>query len=254
MLAAETVEGLERLSVVHHTTLPYSPQQNGKQELFCEQIEGRFLPMLEGEPHLTLDLVNTATQAWVEQQYQRKVHSEIREAPLERYRRGPRVGRESPGSDALGRAFRTEVSRKQRRSDGTVIVDGVRFEVPSACRTLLLHLRVARWDLSSVDLVDPRSGDQLATLLPIDDARNAERLRRVVGPADAHEPQRPVGTISPTKHGVPTAGTGETQHLDPPWNQVTHARRARRRLLIHQLLHPSHRRGPRRSHRSRRSR
>jgi putative transposase len=194
MLAAETAEGLERLGVVHHTTLPYSPEQNGKQESFWGQIEGRLLPMLEGEPQLTLDLLNTATQAWVEQEYQRKVHSEIRESPLERYLRGPSVGRESPGSDALRRAFRTEVSRTQRRSDGTVTVDGVRFEVPSAYRTLLqLRLRVARWDLSSVDLVDPRSGEHLATLLPLDKARNAERVRRVVGPAEPYEPERPVG-------------------------------------------------------------
>jgi putative transposase len=194
MLAAETVEGLERLGIVHHTTLPYSPEQNGKQESFWGQIEGRLLPMLEGEPELTLDLLNTATQAWVEQEYQRKVHSEIHESPLDRYLRGPDVGRESPDSDALRRAMRTEVSRKQRRSDGTVTVDGVRFEVPAAYRTLLqLRLRVARWDLASVDLVDPRSGDHLATLLPIDKARNAERVRRVVAPADSSEPARRVG-------------------------------------------------------------
>jgi putative transposase len=194
MLAAETTEGLERLGIVHHTTLPYSPEQNGKQESFWGQIEGRLLPMLEGEPQLTLHLLNTATQAWVEEEYQRKEHSEIRESPLARYMRGPSVGRESPGSDALRRAFRTEVSRKQRRSDGTVTVEGVRFEVPSAYRTLLqLRLRVARWDLSGIDLVDPRSGDHLATLLPLDKARNAERARRVVAPASATEPTRHVG-------------------------------------------------------------
>jgi hypothetical protein len=141
--------------------------------------------MLEGEPELGLDLLNTASQAWVEQEYHRKEHSEIKETPLERYLRGPTVGRESPSSDALRRAFRTEVSRKQRRSDGTVTVEGVRFEVPAAYRTLLqLRLRVARWDLSSVDLVDPRSGSHLATLLPVDKTKNAERVRRMIGPAD----------------------------------------------------------------------
>jgi transposase InsO family protein len=194
MLAAETVEGLERLGIVHHTTLPYSPEQNGKQESFWGQIEGRLLPMLEGEPELTLTLLNTATQAWAEEEYQRKEHSEIRESPLTRYLRGPTVARPAPSSDALRRAFRTEVTRKQRRSDGTVTVEGVRFEVPAAYRALLqLRLRVARWDLGSVDLVDPRSGDPLATLLPLDKARNAERVRRVVGPADARVPSRPVG-------------------------------------------------------------
>ena len=194
MLAAETGEGLERLGVAHHTTLPYSPEQNGKQESFWGQIEGRLLPMLEGEPVLSLDLLNTATQAWAEEEYQRKEHSEIRESPLTRCLRGPSVARESPSSDALRRAFRTEITRVQRRSDGTVTACGVRFEVPSAYRTLLqLRLRVARWDLSSVDLVDPRSGDPLATLLPLDKARNAERVRRVVAPAAPDEPALPVG-------------------------------------------------------------
>jgi hypothetical protein len=196
MTATETVEGLERLGIVHHTTLPYSPEQNGKQESFWGQIEGRLLPMLEGEPALTLDLLNTATQAWVEHEYHQKEHSEIHETPLERYLRGPTVGRESPSSDALRRAFRTEVTRKQRRSDGTATVEGVRFEVPSAYRTLtVLHLRVARWDLSTVDLVDPRSGRHLATLLPLDKTRNAEGIRRRLTPVGV-EPT-PRGGIAP---------------------------------------------------------
>jgi putative transposase len=184
MLAAETTEGLERLGIVHHTTLPYSPEQNGKQESFWGRLEGRLLPMLESEAVLTLALLNTAAQAWVEQEYHRKEHSEIKETPLARYMRGPSVGREGPSSDALRRAFRTEVTRTQRRSDGTVTVEGVRFEVPAAYRTLvLLRLRVARWDLASVDLVDPRSGEHLATLLPLDKTKNAERGRRILAPA-----------------------------------------------------------------------
>jgi transposase InsO family protein len=189
MIAAETVEGLQRLGIVHYTTLPASPEQNGKQESFWGQVEGRLLPMLEGEPVLTLELLNLATQAWVEQEYHRKEHSEIRETPLARYLRGPSVGRDSPSSDALRRAFRMEVTRKQRRSDGTVTVDGVRYEVPSAYRTLvLLRVRVARWDLSSVALVDPRSGAHLATLLPLDKARHADGARRALVTDRASQP------------------------------------------------------------------
>jgi putative transposase len=189
MTAAETTEGLERLGIVHHTTLPNTPEQNGKQESFWTQIEGRLLPMLEGEPQLTLDLLNRATQAWVEGDYHRAVHCETKEAPLDRYLRGPSVGRDCPSSDALRRAFRMEVTRVQRRSDGTITVEGVRFELPAAWRTLLrVRVRVARWDLSSVDLVDPRSGAHLATLLPLDKARNAERVRRVLPPLGAPDP------------------------------------------------------------------
>lgn len=194
MLAAETTEGLERLGIVHHTTLPYSPEQNGKQESFWGQVEGRLLPMLEGEPHLSLDLLNIASQAWVEHEYHQKEHSEIKETPLARFMRGPTVGRECPSSDALRRAFRMEDTRIQRRSDGTVTVAGVRFEVPSAYRTLIsLRLRVARWDLSSIDLVDPRHGTHLATLLPVDKAKNAERMRRALAHPDLEPEPAPSG-------------------------------------------------------------
>jgi transposase InsO family protein len=194
MIAAETREGFERLGIVQYLTLPNSPQQNAKQENFWTRIEGRLMPMLEGEPVLTLDLLNTATQAWVEQEYHRTVHSELGKTPLERYLEGPDVGRDSQSSDALRRAFRMEVTRTQRRSDGTVTVEGVRFEVPSAYRTLRqVRLRVARWDLSSVDLVDPRTGQHLVTLVPLDKVKNADRARRVLGhvstpPGPSHKP------------------------------------------------------------------
>jgi putative transposase len=181
MIAAETGEGLERLSIDHHTTLSQTPEQNGKQEVFWSQIEGRLMAMLEGEKELTLELLNRATQAWVEQEYQRRIHDETRQTPLERWLAGPSVGRPCPSSDALRRAFRMEVTRQQRKSDGTLTVAGVRFEIPSAYRTLVRPtVRVARWDLSSIDLVDARRGTHLSTLFPVDKERNAERGRRAL--------------------------------------------------------------------------
>jgi transposase InsO family protein len=181
MLAAETREGLERLGIVQYLTLSRTPEQNGKQEHFWALVEGRLMPMLEGEPTLTIELLNKATQAWVEQEYHRTVHSELKRTPLDRYLEGRDVGRPSPDSEALRRAFRMEITRTQRRSDGTVTVQGVRFEVPSAYRALeKLRLRVARWDLSNVHLVDPRTGDFLAMLLPLDKVKNADRARRAL--------------------------------------------------------------------------
>lgn len=191
MLAAETVEGLLRLGIVQYRTRPLSPEQNGKQENFWARVEGRLMPMLEGEPALTHSLLNSATQAWVEQEYHRTEHDELKRTPLCRYLAGPDVSRPSPSSEELRRAFRMEISRTQRRSDGTVTVEGVRFEVPSAYRTLAhVRLRVARWDLSSVDLIDPRSGRHLATLLPLDKEKNADRVRRAL--PEALSPKAPL--------------------------------------------------------------
>jgi putative transposase len=201
MMAAEVDEGLSVLSIEHHTTLPYCPEQNGKQESFWGQVEGRLLAMLEGEAELTLQKLNDATQAWVELEYHRAVHSELKSTPLQKLLDGPSVSRPAPSSEVLRRAFRNEVTRTQRRSDGTITVEGVRFELPSAYRVLQRPVvRYARWDLSSIDLVDERTGTHLCTLLPIDKLANADARRRVVTPVDPNA-------------GAPATGSGVAPHL-----------------------------------------
>ena len=103
MLSEEVTTGLATLGVVHQTTLPYSPYQNAKQESFWGRVEGRLMAMLEGEQALTLELLNEATQAWVEQEYHRTVHTEIAVTPLARYLAGPSVARKCPASAVLTR-------------------------------------------------------------------------------------------------------------------------------------------------------
>jgi transposase InsO family protein len=194
MLAAETTQGLERLSVLHRTTLPYSPAQNGKQEVFWVQVEGRLLAMLEGQPDPTLELLNRATQAWVEMEYHKAVHSETKHTPLQRWLDGPSVARDSPDTEKLREAFTCEVSRTQRTSDGTCSLLGVRFEVPARFRQLhKLRLRYASWDLGHVWLMDPERSVTLARLFPLDKVGNAEGVRRPLNTAPETETPTPSG-------------------------------------------------------------
>lgn len=193
MTCAEVRHGLHDLGVTHHTTLAYSPHQNAKSEVFWASVEGRLLAMLENDRELTLERLNAATQAWVELEYNRSMHAELATSPLDRYLHSPDVGRDSPDSDALRRAFRTEVKRTLRRSDGTLSLAGQRFEVPSAYRHLSrLHVRYARWDLSRVDLLDPRTGEPLCALYPLDKNANADGRRRRLAPL----PDEPATTAS----------------------------------------------------------
>lgn len=193
MLATETTNGLAKLGVLHQTTLPYSPYQNAKQESFWGRIEGRLMALLEGEDSLTLDALNLATQAWTEQEYHRTRHTEINATPLAHYLVGPSVRRECPSSAVLSAAFRVEVKRKQRRSDGTVSLDGGRFEIPSSYRHLEhVNLQYARWDLTRVDMVDPRTGAILCAVKPLDKSANANGQRRRLAPANTDlSPLRP---------------------------------------------------------------
>jgi len=199
MLADETVTGLATLGIVHQTTLPYSPYQNAKQESFWGRVEGRLMAMLEGEATVTLDLLNQATQAWVEQEYHRTLHSEIGTTPLERYLAGPNVRRDCPTAADLAAAFRIEGIRRQRRSDGTVSLAGARFEIPAAYRHLVqIHLRYARWDLTRVDLVDARSGAILSPLRPLDKSANADGQRRALVPTAS----RATDSVPPPPSGM----------------------------------------------------
>jgi transposase InsO family protein len=179
MIAAETTQGLRRLAIVHHTTLAYSPHQNGKQEVVWAQVEGRLLAMLEGQAELTMSLLNEATLAWVEMEYQRSQHATTGQAPLTRWLAGPAVHRPCPGVEELRLAFTAALVRTQRLSDGSFCLCGRRFEAPSRFRHLRqLHLRFAHWDLRHVWLVDEHTGVALQRLYPLDPARNADGLRR----------------------------------------------------------------------------
>jgi len=181
MVADEVNKGLLSLGIVHERTLPYSPYQNGKQESFWTTLEGRLMEMLEGYVELTLDFLNEATQAWMEIEYNRAVHRETHVSPVERFAQAADVLRSSPSSDELRAAFRLETSRRQRQSDGTISLDGVRFEIPARFRHFRdVRVRYARWDLGRVDLVDPRSGTILAPLYPLDRAANADGRRSLV--------------------------------------------------------------------------
>jgi transposase InsO family protein len=183
MLADEFTEGLLRLGILHETTLPFSAYQNGKQENFWAHLEGRLLEMLGKVRELTLDFLNEATQAWVEIEYHRRVHREIGCSPATRFSTAKDVLRASPSSDALRAAFRREVKRRQRQSDGTISLEGGRFEIPSRYRHFRdVVVRYPRWDLSLLDLVDPREGTILARLFPWDRAANADGRRAVLAP------------------------------------------------------------------------
>ena len=192
MLAAETENGLLRLGIVHETTLPYSPYQNGKQESFWGQLEGRLIAMLKNVDLLSLEFLNRASQAWAELEYNRGVHSEIATTPIERLVRDKTVRRPCPDTRELRLAFCAEESRSQRRSDGTVAIKGVRFEVPSRMRHIeRLHILYQTWNLSVAYLIGPTDGRLITEIYPQDKARNSSGVRRTITPDAPLPPSTP---------------------------------------------------------------
>lgn len=183
MLSAEFQTGLFKLGIKHDKTLPYSPYQNGKQESFWGQLEGRLLAMLTQVEPLILEFLNRVTQAWAEQEYNRKVHEESRQSPMERMLKGPDVSRPSVNSETLHFNFTVADKRTQRESDGTLQIKGVRFEVPSRFRHLKrLDIAYKPSDLSMAYLLDGRTGSNIGQIYPLDKAKNARGGRRTLAP------------------------------------------------------------------------
>ena len=199
MIAGEFAQGLDRLGIDYRRIQPGKAWQNGKQETLWQRVEERLIAMLKAEPNLSLEQLNLSTYAWTEFEYQTSVHRELNGAtPMQRFTSAGSVLRESPGSEDLRRAFRIEITRRQRLSDGTVSIDGRRFEVPHAYAHLRqLHLRYARWDLSQADVVDARDGTVLVTIHPLDKARNADGRRQ---PRLSIDPSLPLPPQAAAEH------------------------------------------------------
>jgi hypothetical protein len=90
------------------------------------------------------------------------------------------------------------VARRQRRSDGTVSLEGSRFEIPARYRHLArVHLRYARWDLTRVDLIDQRTGAVLCPVKPLDKSANADGQRRALTPVTTDLSLLPPSGIAP---------------------------------------------------------
>ena len=193
MKSDEFTQGLKRLGIMHELTLPYSPYQNGKQESFWGTLEGQIMAMLEGEKDLTLERLNRLTGIWAEQEYNQAVHSQIKQSPLDKWMTSEKVTRPCLKLDEMRLFFRREVKRKVRRSDKTFSLEGTRFEIDRPvyqCQNKVT-LHYATWDLSRVDIVDPKTQKILAPVYPINLQVNSNKRRRALPLVEVTEEQAP---------------------------------------------------------------
>ena len=180
MTSAEFTEGLIRLGIEHSTTLPYSPHQNGKQEVLWGQLEGRLMAMLEKVDMITLRELNNITIAWAEIEYNKSEHSELNCSPLNRFLNHSDVSRECPDFNYLRQMFRREEFRTIRKSDATISIDSKRFEIPYQYRHFRkIRIRFTKWDLSFIHMVND-DGKSIAQVYPVNKAGNASGVRKKV--------------------------------------------------------------------------
>jgi putative transposase len=112
------------IRLIHST--PGRPEGRGKIERVFRTVREQLLVELEDRPPASLEEFSQVFQAWVEQVYHRRVHTETGQTPLERFlAQGPPP---LPSEHALTEAFRWSERRTVSKT-GTVGMHGNTYEV-----------------------------------------------------------------------------------------------------------------------------
>jgi putative transposase len=140
------------------------------------------MALLENRKNLTLTELNNFTMAWMEMEYNRSNHREINQKPIDRYANNKSVGRDAPSYNHLKDMFCREEIRKQRKTDGTISLNGVRYEIPDAYRFRdRIKICHAKWDPSLIHIIEFKTGEKLCNIYPVDKVKNANQGRKVRG-------------------------------------------------------------------------
>ena len=143
---------------------PGRPEGRGKIERAFRTVREQLLVELEDRPPASLEELSQTFQAWVEQVYHRRVHSETGQTPLERFLAAgpPRL----PAERSLREAFRWSERRTVSRT-GTVGMHGNSYEVDPGLAGRRVELIFDPLELTEVEVRLDRRHAGLAAPLQI---------------------------------------------------------------------------------------
>lgn len=130
---------------------PYYPEGRGKIERFFQFVQSDFTPELSSSSVSTLRQLNESLLAWLEVVYHRKMHSEVGQAPLERFRQDLAPATRPADPEKLRQAFLHRAERKVRKT-ATISFKGNRYTVPAYLRGKPVELRYDPFDLTRIEV------------------------------------------------------------------------------------------------------
>jgi len=173
-------------------TKPHRPMGHGKVEAFNRLVRSAFIAELKCSCINSLDALNEAFLAWSDLEYNRKLHSELGQTPLDRWRSGiERV--QYVEEETLRQAFLWKENRTPDKT-GVLSLLGIRYQVgASLCRKRIQ----VRFDPEAMQEIEVWHRD-----------RFVQRCRPLI--VYAHRRPRAVTTIdkplkSSTEHSEPSA-------------------------------------------------
>jgi transposase InsO family protein len=124
--------------LIHRT--PRDPAPGGLVERFFLTVQTQFEAEVRAGEILTLDRLNQAFSAWLDQSYHQRIHSETGQSPADRYQQGRKFVRRVDIGQVLGYFMKRE-RRKVHRDFSDVALDGLFFQVDPRLRGELVEVR-----------------------------------------------------------------------------------------------------------------
>jgi transposase InsO family protein len=176
---ARSLQGIcARLSIRLIYCRPYMPEGKGKIERWHRVVRAQLLSELTAHHLQSLDNLNGALWAWLEQVYHQRVHSALDgKTPLVRWQQDLESMRSlGPFAADLDELFYHRHTRKVRK-DGTVSFDGQRYEVSYELSGRRVELVVDPHQQRAVS-VESSEGEPLGSVTPLDLIANNTRRRQ----------------------------------------------------------------------------
>ena len=129
--SADLALACARLGVALVHSKPYDSPSRGKIERFFGTVRSRFLAVANLDKTTSLERLNSLFDEWLEHDYHRRVHSGVKERPLDRYMRSLASSRPRKISrEELDLVFYRTLRRKVK-NDCTVSIAGRPWEAPA---------------------------------------------------------------------------------------------------------------------------
>lgn len=143
-LNLEQITAILGIGIAH--TPPYTPQGRGKIERWFRYVRENFLAI--HDKHTSLDSLNELFDDWVEN-YHHRIHSSIKETPLNRYKKNMKCVRPAPKN--LIEYFRVVEFRRVKK-DRTIQMNGIKYEVDVNLIDLKVEARYHHNSLEDIEI------------------------------------------------------------------------------------------------------
>jgi hypothetical protein len=163
-------------------TKKHRPMGHGKIEAFNRYVRAAFIAELKASSITTLDELNEAFFAWADRDYNRRVHTEIGETPLDRWRKGAELARYAD-DEKMRQAFLWKETRTADKA-GVFSLLGVRYQVGPKLARRKLQVRFDPEALHEVEVW--RGGEFVERVGPLTvSAHRRPRAKQEEAPAEA---------------------------------------------------------------------